>query len=129
LLPNPEELQLPDETVARLLANSGKSRRPPRHNPKGEFLRGPIPLAWLSLAARLPGKTLALALALWFQSGRKNSREVSLSGPILERFSVRRKAMYRGLDALQAAGLVSVAKQPGKNPTVTILDPPPASPG
>ena len=122
MLPDPEELQLPRDTVAGMLARAGKSKRPPRHGPKCEFLRGPIPLSWLSPAARLSGK--ALALALWFQCGRKNCREVSLSGQILERFSVSRKAMYRGLEALKAAGLVAVVKRPGKNPTVTILDPP-----
>jgi hypothetical protein len=125
LLPNPEELRLPGGTGAVLLEKAGKPKRPPRHGPKGEFLRGPIPLAWLSPASRLPGKALALALALWFQCGRKNCREVTLSGPILERFNLSRKAMYRGLNAMESAGLVSLAKRTGKNPTVTILDPPP----
>jgi hypothetical protein len=124
LLPNPEELQLTGETIAVLLTKAGKSKCPPRHAPKGEFLRGPIPLTWLSPASRLPGKALALALALWFQCGRKNCCEVDMSGKILERFNVSRKAMYHGLKALESAGLVSVVKRPGKNPTVTILDPP-----
>jgi hypothetical protein len=123
LLPNLEALQLPGDQIAKLLAKNGKLKGPPRHGPKEEFLRGPIPLSWLTPATRLSGKALALALALWFQSGRKNCREVTLSSPILERFHVNRKALYRGLDSLEAAGLVSVAKRKGKNPTVTILDP------
>jgi hypothetical protein len=124
LLPNLEVLQLPGDQIATILAKAGNSKRPPRHGGKEEFVRGPIPLFWLTPATRLSGKALALALALWFQSGRKNSREVTLSSPILDRFHVNRKALYRGLKALEAAGLVSVMKRTGKNPTVTILDPP-----
>jgi hypothetical protein len=107
-----------------MLAKAEKSKRLPRHGPKEEFLLGPIPMSWLSPASRLNGKALALGLALWFQGGRRSSRQVTLSGPILERLNVKRKAMYRGLEALEAAGLVSVVRQLGKNPTVTILDPP-----
>jgi hypothetical protein len=124
LLPNLEALQLPGEQIAKLFAKTGKVKGPLLHGPREEFLRGPIPLFWLTPATRLSGKALALALALWFQSGRKNSREVKLSSRILERFHVNRKALYRGLKALEAVGLVSVAKRRGKNPTVTILDPP-----
>jgi hypothetical protein len=124
LLLNLDELRLPSATVAEMQTKAGKSNRPPRHRPQGEFLKGPIPLTWLVPACRLSGRTLALALALWFQAGRRKRREVNLSGPILKRFNVTRKSLYRGLKALQAASLVSVVKRPGKNPTVTILDPP-----
>lgn len=33
------------------------------------FLRGPIPLNWLSCAAVLPGKTLNVSIALWWLHG------------------------------------------------------------
>lgn len=121
---NPDELRMPLATVAELAAKNGDRKRPPRHRPDGEFLKGPIPLAWLTPAARLSGRTLAAALALWFQSGRTNRRRVSLTGPILDRFGVGRKALYRALQALETAGLVTVERRQGKNPTVTILDAP-----
>ena len=36
--------------------------------PKKEpFLRGPIPLGWVTAAASLPGKTINVALALWWR--------------------------------------------------------------
>jgi hypothetical protein len=130
----PDELRLPPAQAAALTDRSETSKRLPRHRPDAEFLKGPIPLAWLAPAARLLGRALAVALSVWFESGRKAQRTVHLTGPILARFGVSRKALYHGLRALEAAGLVSVERRAGKNPTVTILDPPtpggrPESPG
>lgn len=41
---------------------------------------------------------------------------------VIERFGIDRKAKYRGLSALEKAGLVRVHRQPRQNPVVTILD-------
>jgi len=90
---------------------------------KGEFLKGPIPLNWLSVASRLRGKApLAVALAIWFEAGRKRSKEVRLTTAILARFGVHRKAKYTALASLEKAGLVRVQRRPRKNPIVTLLD-------
>ncbi|MFO0800494.1 MAG: hypothetical protein U0804_23755 [Gemmataceae bacterium] len=100
---------------------------PPQPKPKrmtGEFLKGPIPLPWLTTASKLSGKApLAVALAIWFEAGRRKSNEVKLTTAILQRFSVNRKAKYTALAALEAAGLIRVRRQPRKNPVVTILAP------
>jgi hypothetical protein len=91
----------------------------------GEFLKGPIPLPWLSAAAKLRGKApLAVALAVWFEAGRRRSNEVRLTTAILDRFAVTRKAKYTALAALEKAGLIRVRRQSRKNPIVTIIDPP-----
>jgi hypothetical protein len=121
---DPEQLRLPPDKVTDLLAGSKVSTRPPRHRTREEFLKGPIPLDWLGLADRLPGRTLAVALALWFEIGRKNRRRVSLTRAIFVRLDVKPKAQYHGLRALEGAGLVRVDRRTGKNPTVTILDAP-----
>ncbi len=91
---------------------------------RGEFVKGPLPLPWLTTASRLPGKSpLAVAMALWFEAGRRRSMTVTLTTAILTRFGVQdRKAKYRGLCALERAGLVAVVRVPRRNPTVTILD-------
>src|SRR5262249_29957289 len=74
-------------------------------------------------AAMLPGKApLAVGLALWFEVGRRKSREVKLTSAILERFGVNRKAKYRALESLEKAGLVRVRREPRRKPVVTILD-------
>src|SRR5262249_6125014 len=90
---------------------------------KGEFLKGPIPLSWLTPASRLRGKApLAVAMAIWFESGRRRSLEVRLTSAILRRFSVSRKTKYRALDALSKAGLIRVQREPRRNPVVTIVE-------
>lgn len=90
---------------------------------RGEFLKGPIPLSWLSAASKLSGKApLAVGLALWFEAGRRRSGEVKLTTAILQRFNVHRKAKYTALKALEGAGLVRVRREPRRNPVVTILD-------
>ena len=89
---------------------------------KGEFLKGPIPLDWLSAACGLDGKAaLAVSLAIWFESGRRRSKQVKLTTAILDRFGVNRKAKYRALASLEQAGLIAVSRQLRKNPVVTIL--------
>jgi hypothetical protein len=90
---------------------------------RGEFLKGPVPLAWLSAASRLSGKAaLAVGLALWFESGRRRSKTIKLTGPIMARFGVNRKSKYRGLASLEREGLIEVVRVPRRNPVVTILD-------
>lgn len=89
----------------------------------GEFLKGPIPLPWLTAVTKLSGKaSLAVALAIWFEAGRRKSHEVKLTTEILRRFSVNRKAKYNALKSLEKAGLVRVHREPRRNPIVTILD-------
>jgi hypothetical protein len=80
-------------------------------------------LAWLSSAARLPGKApLAVGLAIWFEAGRRRSKEFILTTAILTRFNVGRKAKYKGLTALESAGLIRVHRKARRNPVVVILD-------
>ena len=50
----------------RLDSSSGQYIDAPMSVP---FIRGPIPLAWLNVAARLPGKTLNVGLAIWWLAG------------------------------------------------------------
>jgi len=98
----------------------------PQAKPKkstGEFVKGPLPLPWLTAASKLSGKApLAVGLAVWFEAGRRRSREVRLTTAILKRFNVNRKAKYRALESLEKVGLVRVHREPRKNPVVTILD-------
>lgn len=97
--------------------------RPPRHA-KGEgFLKGPVPLAWLELAARLPGRSLHAGLALWYAAGLTRSATVPLSNISGVRFGLDRNAKYRALEWLEGAGLVKVERKLGRAPVVTILQP------
>jgi hypothetical protein len=86
------------------------------------FLKGPIPLPWLAVAATLPGKALAVGLIIWFLHGLQKTYTVKLAPSWLRHFGVKRQAAYRGLKALENARLITVARKRGESPTVTIVD-------
>jgi hypothetical protein len=86
------------------------------------FLKGPVPLPWLRVAARLKGRALHVGIALWFLAGLEKSRDVRLAPKALANLGVDRHAGYRGLRALESAGLVSVERHRGRSPRVRILE-------
>ena len=87
---------------------------------QAEFVRGPIPVAWIARAAVLPRGALAVGLAVWFIVGL--GRESNAVCPsLLERFGVTRRTAYRGLRALEQGGLVKVERHRGRCPRVTIV--------
>lgn len=105
------------------LARSPDRRRStnlPRPKNSERFLKGPVPLAWLEIAAQLPGKSLHVGVALWFLGGLQKSRVVRLSNANGIRFGLDRNAKYRGLAWLEVAGLVTVERKLGRAPVVTI---------
>ena len=118
-LPNPKRLAL-STSIAN--PNTKANTKPPRHKPGEKFLKGPIPWTWVVRAAHQPGKALHVAIVLWFLVGVKKTRTVALSGSVLRGLGVNRYSGYRGLVALEQAGLVSAERHPGRNPVVTLLD-------
>ena len=86
-----------------------------------EFIKGPIPLPWLARAFALPGKAGAVAVLLWFMAGMNGPRQIRVNPKLLQRFQVGRKAGYRAVDALTAAGLVTAERAVGKCAVVSIL--------
>lgn len=92
-----------------------------RRLPHREMLRGPIPIAWLQSAARLPGRSLHAGLALWIAATQSRTRIVPLSNLDGVRLGCGRNQKYRALAWLEAAGLVTVQRQLGRAPIVTIL--------
>ena len=93
-----------------------------RPKPGQGFVKGPIPLPWLEIAARLPGKSIHAGIALWYVAGLTRSRSVPLSNIAGLRFGIDRNAKYRALQWLESAGLVAVERKLGRAPLVTILD-------
>lgn len=104
------------------------NERLPRPQDGRHFLKGPIPLDWLEIASRLPGRSLHVGIALWFLGGMHKSRVIPLSNHTSRRFGLDRNSKYRGLDWLEQAGLISVKRTSGCAPIVTINDPPGSSP-
>ena len=99
-----------------------KNEKPPKHSPGEKFLKGPIPLDWLLIASKLPGRTFQVAIALWFLAGVKCNRTVNLTSRLVKQFGVGRSVKARSLSALEDAGLITVERRRGKNPVVTILE-------
>ena len=112
-----DNLRLPSGITAPLTR-----RKSQRFGPGQKFLRGPIPWDWLSVAARLPGKALQVGLAIWHIAGLKNAMTVELSRVPLESLGVTRQTGYRGLKALENAGLIKAGRRSGLKTRVTILN-------
>jgi len=96
--------------------------------PAEYFTLGKIPTAWQRRANLYAGRTRASVVGeyLWHEVGlQKTLVSLHFSWKHLrERFGVNKWAGKRGLEALERAALVHVVRQPGRNPIVTILQPP-----
>ena len=77
-------------------------------------------MSWLTRAARLPGKALHVGLLLWFRVGCERSNVVRLTRGHADFFALDRHTVYRGLAALERAGLVNVDRRRGRCPVVTV---------
>lgn len=121
---DPDRLRVAFEVPAAQAAASPK-RRAPRIERSEDFLGGRPPLSALAAAGRLPGRTLHVALVLWFIAGVESRRAaLALRPSVLKCFGVDRHAAYRALAQLEAAGLVTVRRARGRAPVVTLLDAP-----
>ncbi len=90
--------------------------------PKQElFLRGPIPLEWVSRAAILPGKTLNVAIALWLLHGMAKGKPFKLTRKALKCLNVGRDAASTALGRLEQAELVRVERRSGQSPMISLV--------
>ena len=87
----------------------------------GRYLKGPVPWPWIVAAARLPGKALIVGLCLWRLAGAKRDRTVILGNLDLEALAVDRSTKSRALAALERAGLITIVRQPGRLPAITLV--------
>ena len=87
-----------------------------------KFIKGPIPLLWITRANSLPGKVGAIGIALWFLAGVKKSRNFKLTGEVTRIACCERKTLYPALKALEESGLISVQRSKGARSMVTLLD-------
>jgi hypothetical protein len=95
--------------------------KPPR-SCRRDFLKGPIPWSWLVRAMALPGAALAVALILWREAGIVKRLTVAAGHSRNRRCGILPDAGRRALRNLEKAGLVSIARKPGRGLEVTILE-------
>jgi hypothetical protein len=117
---DPQRLRLGRQSASRL--STSPRSRPPLPKKGNQFLRGPIPLDWLSRAAAQPGRSLHVAIAVWFMAGLKKTNVVPISNITSLQFGLDRNAKYRALEWLENANLISVERRAGRAPIVTILE-------
>ncbi len=111
-------------TNKALSAIRAPTKRLPRHKPGENFLLGPVPWRWIEQAGRLSGKALAVGLMLWREAGCNKSPTVRFRLAAATAFGCHQDTARRGLEALEAAGLVSVRYIPGRCLEVTLLNAP-----
>lgn len=97
-----------------------KMKRPGKIRKVNWFLKGPIPGEWLAKAARLPGKTFHVAIAVQHASAIQRTSTVKLSRKYLDQFGIGRGATSRGLHELERACLIEVERRAGSLPLVTL---------
>ena len=85
------------------------------------FLKA-VPLPLLQKAARLPGRALALYLAIRHQSDLRRGQTVTLSAAYLRDWGISRYAQDRGLVVLETVDLITVERRPGHPARVTVVD-------
>ena len=96
-------------------------RPPPRPrlaNPRAQAL----PVRYLTQAAAIPGKALAVALAIWLTACALRSPSVLFGRWQRERLSISPDATLDALTRLAAAGLIRTERRRGRYPRVEILD-------
>jgi len=93
-----------------------------RRQRRGSFLKGPIPWQWLKTASMQPGKALHVGIAIWRLAGLTASNSVRLTRGALADLGVQRLSAYRGVQALERAGLIVVERHRGRCPIITILE-------
>jgi hypothetical protein len=98
-----------------------KWRRAQRRRRSSRFLKGPIQLELLQQAARLPGKALAVYVAIRHRSDLQSSSEVTLPGDYLAAWGIDRDAKRRALAVLEDSGLILVIeRRPGRSTIVAL---------
>ncbi len=99
-------------------------RKERRHRRASRYLKGPIPLALLQKAAPLPGKALALYLAIRHRFDLRCTPEVTLPADYLAAWGIDKDAKRRSLATLEAAGLIRVVgRGPGRSIRVALVEP------
>ncbi len=97
-----------------MTANQSPTTRP------APYLKGPIPLAYITRAAMLRGSCLNVALAIWHQLALAGTEWVELRASTCARFAVSRYSLYRSLDRLVEAGLVRRSNDAGHRTRVSL---------
>ena len=85
-----------------------------------QYFIPPLPWRLFCVLAGLPGKAWVIYLVLWRLSRMYKTASLTVTSLCLRGFGVSHDQKTRGLDALETAGLLTLERIAGKNPTVTL---------
>ncbi len=86
------------------------------------FLKGPIPLREIAAASRLPGRALAVLLAIHHRQALTKNPVVTLPQRLLAELGVGKDAKARALHALESVGLVRIMRSKGRQSKITLTN-------
>ena len=75
------------------------------------FFMGPVCLVWLQTAARLPGKSFAVAIVLAHEAKIRKTSEFKICPIRFKEFGIERQSRYSALHHLEKENLISIEKQ------------------
>ena len=84
------------------------------------FLHPKIEMLWIEKAAQLGIQALMVGILLHFRSVWCGKDSVTLPKELLDKFRISRGVKQRALKSLEEAGLVSIARETGHSPVVTL---------
>jgi hypothetical protein len=85
------------------------------------FLKGPIPMQEIATAAKLPGQSLAVLLAVHHQTTLTGKSMVTLPSGLLNDLGTNRDAKGRALRLLEEVGLIHVERSKGRAARVGLV--------
>jgi|GEM_PF-2123175 hypothetical protein len=112
----------PAQDISTILASCSVERRTRQHERRsGEFLKGPIPLWWLTRASQEGRAALTVGILLWFRSGcSKSTNGLTVSERLYLECGLSRYTFGRGVRKLESVGLVTVDRQVGRKLRITL---------
>lgn len=117
-----DSLRLSAEEHGRIEDAKRATRRKGKPRQTGDwFIWGPIPGEYVARAARLPGKSLTLWLALWSEHFRRKGKPLRMTRELLHRFNITPDSAHRALEYLERAELLTAKRGRGKLATVQLL--------
>jgi hypothetical protein len=86
------------------------------------FLKGPIPLDWLSRCRDVSSAAFILGIAAWHSAAlHRRQDDLPLTPSILRPFRIAERTKFRVLMQLEAAGLLTVVRERGCSPRVSLV--------
>ena len=77
-------------------------------------------MLWVEKAAQLGLPALMVGILLHFRSVWSGRESFALPKELLDKFQISRGVKQRALKSLEEAGLVSIARETGRSPVVTL---------